>query len=105
MCFSEIPLDQLGRLVQRRSLYGIGFSKSYILSRGGGPVWYVQYASPAHLALKHQVQQAPERVAGLAGLPRQLVVRRRLQRERTVDVSELQAFLGRQDELVGNGSA
>ncbi len=58
VCFSEIPLDQLGRLVQRRSLYGIAFSKSYILSQGGGPVWYVQYGSPAHLALKHQVQQA-----------------------------------------------
>ncbi|MCY1015657.1 abortive infection system antitoxin AbiGi family protein [Pyxidicoccus sp. MSG2] len=58
VCFSEIPLDQLSRLVQRRSLYGIAFSKSYVLSQGGGPVWYVQYGSPAHLALKHQVQQA-----------------------------------------------
>ena len=55
MCFSEIPL---ARLVQRRSLYGIGFSKSYVLAQGGGPVWYVQYASPAHLALKHQVERA-----------------------------------------------
>jgi len=58
VCFSEIPLDQLSRLVQRRSLYGIGFSKSFILSQGGGPVWYVQYASPAHLSLKHQMDQA-----------------------------------------------
>lgn len=58
VCFSEIPLDQLGRLVQRRSLYGIGFRKSYILGQGGGPVWYVQYGSPAHLAMKQQLQQA-----------------------------------------------
>ncbi|MCE9666475.1 abortive infection system antitoxin AbiGi family protein [Myxococcus stipitatus] len=58
VCFSEIPLDQLKRLVHRRSLYGIGFSKSFVLSQGGGPVWYVQYASPAHRALKHQVDAA-----------------------------------------------
>ncbi|AGC43968.1 hypothetical protein MYSTI_02652 [Myxococcus stipitatus DSM 14675] len=58
VCFSEIPFDQLARLVHRRSLYGIGFRKSFILSQGGGPVWYVQYASPAHLALKHQVDEA-----------------------------------------------
>lgn len=58
VCFSEIPLDQLARLVQRRSLYGIAFRKSFILSQGGGPVWYVQYGSPAHLAMKHQLDQA-----------------------------------------------
>ncbi|MBJ6762980.1 hypothetical protein JGU66_19620 [Myxococcaceae bacterium JPH2] len=58
VCFSEIPFDQLGRLVERRSLYGIAFRKSYVLSQGGGPVWYVQYGSPAHLAMKQQLQQA-----------------------------------------------
>ncbi|XXF80276.1 hypothetical protein P2318_11125 [Myxococcaceae bacterium GXIMD 01537] len=58
VCFSEIPLDCLDRLVQRRSLYGIAFRKSFILSRGGGPVWYVQYGSPAHQSMKHLVQQA-----------------------------------------------
>lgn len=36
VCFSEIPLDQLSRLVQRRSLYGIAFRKSFILSQGEG---------------------------------------------------------------------
>ncbi len=58
VCFSEIPLDQLGRLVQRRSRYGIAFSKSFIRSRGGGPVWYVQYGSSAHGAVKDLIQQA-----------------------------------------------
>ncbi len=40
------------------------------------------------------------RVAGAAGLPRQLAVRRRLQRTRTVDVTALEDFLARQEELV-----
>ena len=40
------------------------------------------------------------RLAGLAGLPRQLAVRRRRQRQRTVDVTALQEFLARQEELV-----
>lgn len=40
------------------------------------------------------------RAAGVAGLPRQLAVRRRLQRTRTVDPRALQAFLDRQEDLV-----
>lgn len=58
VCFSEIPLDQLGRLVQRRSRYGIAFRKSYIHTHGGGPVWYLQYGSPAHQSMKLLIQQA-----------------------------------------------
>ena len=40
------------------------------------------------------------RVAGVAGLPRQLLVRRRVQASRTVDVAALQEFLERQESLV-----
>ena len=41
VCFSEIPLHELSRLADRRSSYGIGFSKEFVSSRGGCPVWYV----------------------------------------------------------------
>lgn len=40
------------------------------------------------------------RAAGVAGLPRQLLVRRTLQATRTVDPAVLQAFLDRQESLV-----
>ncbi|MFP2933322.1 abortive infection system antitoxin AbiGi family protein [Pyxidicoccus sp. 3LG] len=59
VCFSEIPLNQLGRLVKRRkSKYGIGFRKSFITSRGGGPIWYVQFGSSAHEALRKLIDKA-----------------------------------------------
>lgn len=41
VCFSEIPLDMLDRLVQRRSSYGIGFRKDFIATKGGAPLWYL----------------------------------------------------------------
>ncbi|MFV8530371.1 hypothetical protein [Ralstonia pseudosolanacearum] len=53
VCFSEIPPGQWSRLSQRRkSAYGIGFSKNYILGRGGGPIWYARKGSPHLAALK-----------------------------------------------------
>jgi hypothetical protein len=45
-CFSEIPLEYLDRLTERRgSLYGLAFRKEFITAAGGGPVWYVEQAS------------------------------------------------------------
>ena len=41
VCFSEIPLDMLERLVERRSLYGIGFRKDVLVGKGGAPLWYL----------------------------------------------------------------
>jgi Putative abortive phage resistance protein AbiGi, antitoxin len=42
VCFSEIPLDMLKRLIDRRDChYGIGFLKNFIVKRGGAPVWYL----------------------------------------------------------------
>lgn len=40
-CFSEIPLDQLRRLVDQRSRYGIAFRQSHVIRAGGGRVWYL----------------------------------------------------------------
>ena len=46
-CFSEIPLEYLPRLTDRRqSLYGIAFTKEFVIRSGGGPVWYVEQPSP-----------------------------------------------------------
>ena len=44
------------------------------------------------------------RAAGVVGLPKQLAVRRRVQRARTVDPQALQAFLDRQEDLVAEVS-
>ena len=44
-CLSQIPLHQITRLAERRSSYGLGFTKDFILERGGGPVWYVEQGS------------------------------------------------------------
>lgn len=52
VCFSEIPLHELSRLADRRSSYGIGFSKDFISSRGGCPVWYVARGSANAKALQ-----------------------------------------------------
>ncbi|MBK8295134.1 MAG: hypothetical protein IPK93_10310 [Solirubrobacterales bacterium] len=46
VCFSEIPLDMLDRLVSRRSEYGIGFHKDFIVQQGGAPLWYLDRAGP-----------------------------------------------------------
>jgi hypothetical protein len=40
-CFSEIPLDMLARLVDRRSQYGIGFHQRFLIDSGGARVWYL----------------------------------------------------------------
>jgi hypothetical protein len=41
VCFSEIPLDRLDRLVERRSNYGIAFKQDFLVTKGGARVWYV----------------------------------------------------------------
>jgi len=65
--FSEVPIDQLGRLARRRiragsgEWYGIGFAKDFMASRGAAPVFYAYPNSPpaqAALALMDQAEQA-----------------------------------------------
>jgi hypothetical protein len=42
-CFSESPLDELARLVETRSLYGIGFYRDFLRTNGGQPVKYLEH--------------------------------------------------------------
>lgn len=57
-CFSEIPLDLLDRLVERRSPFGIGFPKSLLKERGGGRVWYLDKDSPLVGAFQGMINEA-----------------------------------------------
>jgi len=41
VCFSEVPLDRLDRLVDRRSKYGIAFTQKFLTFNAGARVWYV----------------------------------------------------------------
>ena len=57
VCFSEIPLDMLDRLVSRRSEYGIGFHKDYIVRKGGAPLWYLDRAGPQAQHIGDEIQR------------------------------------------------
>lgn len=50
-CLSEVPLDRRGRLVRRHGQFGIGFTRDFIRSKGGGRVWYLDEGSPQSDAL------------------------------------------------------
>lgn len=45
VCFSEVPLDELGRLTRRRGQYGVGFTKDFLRQKRGVRVWYVDRGS------------------------------------------------------------
>ncbi len=45
VCFSEVPLDKVERLMRRHGLYGIAFKKSFIRANGGARVWYIDQGS------------------------------------------------------------
>ncbi|WP_324701300.1 abortive infection system antitoxin AbiGi family protein [Micrococcus sp. HOU01] len=45
VCFSEVPLNNVERLVRRHGNYGIGFTKDFIRSNQGARVWYVDQGS------------------------------------------------------------
>lgn len=45
VCFSEVPLDKIERLMRRRGSYGIAFTKEFIRSRQGARVWYLDQGS------------------------------------------------------------
>jgi hypothetical protein len=46
-----LPLHQLDELVARRSCYGLGFRKSFVIDAGGVRVWYVDRT----VALGHEI--------------------------------------------------
>jgi hypothetical protein len=60
VCFSEIPLDMLDRLLSRRSSFGIGFHQSFLSAREGARVWYLdkdRYAASAfNQVLKSKIE-------------------------------------------------
>jgi hypothetical protein len=63
VCFSEIPLHLLDRLSERRGSYGIGFTKQFILFKGGGPIWNVENGSPAEVAIREVIHQTLDSTA------------------------------------------
>lgn len=59
VCFSEVPPGQWSRLVDRRATkFGIGFTKEFVLSKGGGPIWYAWKDTPHYYALQDMMHQA-----------------------------------------------
>jgi hypothetical protein len=59
VCFSEIPPGQWQRLAERREAkYGIAFTKRFICSRGGGPIWYVWKGTPHWQTLQDMMTSA-----------------------------------------------
>ncbi len=58
VCFSEIPPGEWSRLKRRRETkYGIGFCKSFVISSGAGPIWYVWKESPQWFALQDMMSR------------------------------------------------
>lgn len=57
VCFSEIPLGQIERLVQQRSSFGIGFRKEYLVEAGGGRVWYLDNNGEPAAAIQKMVAE------------------------------------------------
>jgi hypothetical protein len=58
VCLSEIPLDQLNRLMARHGRYGLGFTRDFIRKNGGSRVWYLDREAPAQIAFNEMVRQA-----------------------------------------------
>ncbi|MFC4054456.1 abortive infection system antitoxin AbiGi family protein [Actinomadura syzygii] len=58
VCLSEIPLDYLSRLVERRGEFGVGYDKRAVAMAGGAPVWYLRKDSPVVKELKSLVEKA-----------------------------------------------
>ncbi|WP_285913265.1 hypothetical protein [Actinomadura opuntiae] len=58
VCLSEIPLDYLSRLVDRRGEFGVGYAKRAVALAGGAPVWYLRKDSPVANEFKRLVSNA-----------------------------------------------
>lgn len=55
VCFSEIPLDMLHRLIRTRSSYGLGFHKETLIAKGGAPLWYLDAVGEQTIHIKEQI--------------------------------------------------
>ncbi|MFC6046422.1 hypothetical protein ACFPYM_01050 [Methylobacterium hispanicum] len=64
VCFTEVPVHLVLRIIQRRlpsdrsAWNGIAFRKSFVASRGGGPIMYAYDGSPHAEALEAMMQAA-----------------------------------------------
>lgn len=56
-CLSEIPLEYLDRLIERRGAYGLGFRRSFIRQKNGARVWYLDSGIEAQRALFERIKQ------------------------------------------------
>jgi hypothetical protein len=59
-CFSETPLHLLQPLVEFRSDFGVGFSQDFLLSKGGGRVWYLEDEGVLAGSVKKLVAEAAD---------------------------------------------
>jgi hypothetical protein len=67
VCFSEVPLGLLDRIVERRkSKFGLAFRKRFLLDQGGAPVWYLEHDTPQQVAFVRTMQDARRRGIDLA---------------------------------------
>ncbi len=58
VCFSELPLHLLGRLAEKRSEYGIVFSKKFVLQNDANPILYAYKDNSAAAAIRQLVEAA-----------------------------------------------
>ena len=63
VCFSEVPLHLLGRLADKRSEYGIGFGKAFVLHHKGNPILYAYKDQPVTQAIHKLVTSAGKNAA------------------------------------------
>jgi hypothetical protein len=57
-CFSESPLNDLKRLIETRSLYGVGFEQTFLEIHGGERVLYVPPGSDEEISWRRAVADA-----------------------------------------------
>ncbi|WP_411902743.1 hypothetical protein [Methylorubrum thiocyanatum] len=69
VCFSEIPVELIGRVIERRlpsdrsSWHGVAFTKAFLVGRGGGPIMYAYDGTPQAEALRTLMDRARLSVA------------------------------------------
>lgn len=55
VCFSEVPLDKVERLMRRHGHYGIAFTKDFLREKQGARVWYIDQGSEQARSLNGQL--------------------------------------------------
>ena len=63
LCFTEIRLSQAERHAKRYGRLGIGFTRDFIMNKGGRPAIYVPYVANNNL-LEHSIKSVYERSKG-----------------------------------------